>query len=315
MKQILADIECPFCHEGSPFVRYQISERHRIVKCGSCGLMWLHPRPTMEELHEVYDERYYCNDDFYNPEGANLYGYHDYLFERTNKQYTYQEMAEKADELLGRDRRAEDGDKPTWLDVGCGLGFLMDVAFDHGYRVQGIEFNPYAVQAIKARYTFPVICGDIHDVELDRRFEVISLFDVIEHLDDPFEDLKRLRRIVADDGLLLVQTMDSESLPSRIIGKRLEDFRRTREHLYFFSRESITKVLDAAGWEVVDIASAGHTFQLSMLLDRLALYAPRLIKVIRFLIWPRWLLQANIYVNPHTKMMVYARPKPAGKKA
>lgn len=311
MKQYLPELACPFCARRSPFIRYQITDQHRIVKCEDCGLMWLHPRPSLEELHEIYDEGYYHNEEFYDSAGSKLYGYYDYLYERLNKQYTYQKMADRADELLRRDRH-HDQEKPAWLDVGCGLGFLMDVAFDHGYRVHGVEFNPYAVQAIEAKYTFPVTCGSIHDLDPGERYQVISLFDVIEHLDDPFGDLKRLRNLVSDDGLLMLQTMDSESLPSRIIGKRLEDFRRFREHLYFFSRQSMTRVLEAAGWEVVDIVSVGHTFQLEMLLDRVALYTPRLVKVLKFLIWPKWLLAANIYVNPHTKMMVYARPQAGG---
>lgn len=308
MKKHLEQLTCPFCGEPSPWVRYQITDDHCIVKCGGCGLMWLHPRPSLDELHEIYDEGYYHNEEFYDSGGASLYGYYDYIYERINKQYTYQKMADRADEMLGRDRH-EDEQPPAWLDVGCGLGFLMDVAFDHGYGVHGVEFNPYAVKAIQAKYTFPVTCGSIHDLDQDRRFEVISLFDVIEHLDDPFGDLGKLRSLVAEDGLLMLQTMDSESVPSRIIGKRLEDFRRFREHLYFFSRKSITRVLEAAGWEVADIVSVGHTFQLEMLLDRIALYTPRLVKVLKFLVWPKWLLDANIYVNPHTKMMVYARPK------
>lgn len=309
MKKHLQDLNCPFCQQDAPLVRYQITEEHCIVKCTSCGLMWLHPRPSLDELHEVYDQDYYRNQDFYDPEGTSLYGYHDYIYERVNKQYTYQKMADRADDILGWERDASDERNPAWLDVGCGLGYLMDVAFDHGYQVQGVEFNPFAVKAIEAKYTFEVTCGSIHEQEFARRFDVISLFDVIEHLDDPFADLKRLRELVSEDGLLLLQTMDSESLPSRIIGKRLEDFRRFREHLYFFSRESMTAVLEAAGWEVAEIVSVGHTFQLSMLLDRIGLYSPRLIKAMKFLIWPKWLLQANIYVNPHTKMLLYARPK------
>ena len=69
--------------------------------------------------------------------------------------------------------------------------------------------------------------------------DAVVMFDVIEHLRDPFAALDRLRDAVVENGLLVLSTMDSESVVSRLIGSRLEDFRRTREHLFFFSRETL----------------------------------------------------------------------------
>lgn len=301
-------LECPFCKTLHPKIRYKY-ENCAIVKCQKCGLMWLFPRPEENQLYEVYgDIKYYFNQDFFSKGDSKIYGYVDYLAERINKQYWYKKIIQKTKAIIQTESSSEEK-KYRWLDVGCGLGFCMDVAYDYGFDVSGIEFNLPAVEYIRAKYTFPVEYGRLNEIQFSRQYDVVSMFDVIEHLTDPIADLCKLREVVSDHGCLLIQTMDSESFVSRLLGKRLEDFRRFREHLFFFSRDSLKQILEHCGWEVYEMRSIGQTFQVSALVDRFAVYSKFLSKFIRGMIHPKWLLEANIYVNPGTKMMIYARPK------
>ena len=300
--------ECPLCSRPGPVLRYRF-EDCAILRCRECGLMWLHPKPELEQLHKVYDEGYYQNKGFFQKDGNKLYGYVDYLAERINKQYDYQRVVGRVKKMLPEPAPGAGG-PGRWLDVGCGLGFLMDVAFDQGFQVRGVEFNRSAIRYIQSKFTYPVDYGLVQELKFDGVFDVISLFDVIEHMSDPAGALRFLRGIMAPGGVCAIQTMDSDSLMSRLIGKHLEDFRRTREHLYFFSRRSLSRMLDETGWEVVDIRFVGHTFQIGDLIKRLSVYAGWIEKLARILVRPRWLFEANVYINPGTKMMVYARPKP-----
>jgi 2-polyprenyl-3-methyl-5-hydroxy-6-metoxy-1,4-benzoquinol methylase len=269
--------------------------------------MWLFPVPTLDDLREVYSQDYFSNPNFLSNSNELLFGYTDYISERINKQYGYRGTVHNAITLLGSDIRGAGERK--WLDVGCGLGYLLDVAFDHGFAVKGLEFNPTAVAKLRAKYTFPVATGGVETLDESEQFDVISLLDVIEHLRNPFEDLTRLRQAINPGGVLIVSTMDSDSIVSRLLGKRLEDFRRTREHLYFFSRETIQRTLEKHGWETVQIRSIGHTFQLGALLDRTRMISPLLGGAAKAIVYPRWLLDANLYLNPGTKMIVFARPR------
>lgn len=271
--------------------------------------MWLHPMPTLDDLRRVYGDGYFSNAGLLQRAEAHIYGYVDYIAERINKQYGYRALVADTKAALAGEGKLLAGEKPRWMDVGCGFGYLLDVAFDGGFAVSGLEFNRHAVEYVRSKYTYDVREGTIADMPPGARYHVISLLDVIEHLRDPFSDLRRLRSCIHDGGRLLVLTMDSDSLVSRFLGKRLEDFRRIREHLFFFSRRSLSAVLEACGWEVVQIESIGHTFEIEMLLDRLASMAPRLARVLRAMVRPRWLLKANVYVNPRTKVLVTARPR------
>ena len=275
-----------------------------IYRCPNCELMFLFPRPSVSDLKALYDDRYFSNRKFLNYENEHLYGYVDYIAERIGKQFEDKSMVRKTKDMLS----AHEGRKPRWLDVGCGLGYLLDIAFDEGFDVQGVEYNQAAVNYIRSKYVYPVSCEAVGDMRPTEKFDVVSLMDVVEHLLDPFKDLEHIRSLMADNGVLVIATMDSDSVMSRLLGKRLEDFRRTREHLYFFSRRSLTRALTAAGFDVVGIQSRGHTFALRALLDRLACYSPWMSRALKALVYPRWLLEAHIYVNPHTKILVYARP-------
>ena len=299
--------ECPFCSQTGPRLKYRF-EDCAILRCGGCDLMWLYPRPELEQLHKVYDEGYYQNKEFFRKDGNKLYGYVDYLAERINKQYDYQRVVGRVKSMLPERGSGLDG-KRRWLDVGCGLGYLMDVAFDQGFQVHGVEFNRSAIRYIQSKFTYPVEYGLVQELKFDGTFDVISLFDVIEHMEDPACALRHLRGIVAPPAVCVIQTMDSDSLMSRLIGKRLEDFRRTREHLYFFTRRSITRMLNETGWEVLDIRFVGHTFQIRDLIKRISVYGGWIERLAQALVHPRWLLEANVYFNPGVKMMVYARPK------
>lgn len=296
-------VECPFCKNpgASPRFRFADSSIHR---CPQCGLMFLHPRPSTESLKEVYTDTYFSNPDLTRPDVETLYGYVDYMSERINKQYGYQRVVEATKDMLS----PQGAGKPRWLDIGCGLGYLLDVAFDNGFDVTGIEFNEYAVRHIRSRYRYPVHCGTVHDAELAGKFDVVSMMDVIEHLRDPFADLARIRGLVSERGVLVLLTMDCDSPVSRLLGKRFEELRRIREHLFFFSRRSIVPILRQHGFTVEGISSMGHTFRLGFLLNRLRVYSPALSEILESLVRPRWLLDANFHVNPGTKMIVFARP-------
>ena len=270
-----------------------------------CSLLYLDPWPTAAELHAVYSEDYFENDDFMEGDHANLFGYSDYIGERFNKQPQYAAIARRILNLLSME-----GTRPRLLEVGCGYGYFLSEAFEEGFDVAGVEFNPSAVERFRAKYSFPVWCGAMEDVDLEHgSYDCVAMFDVIEHLLDPFACLDKTHEALKPGGLLALSTMDAESWSSRLLGKRLEDFRRTREHLIFFGRETLRSVLDEHGFDTVSIRSIGHTFELSFLLERLSLYNRTLFGAARRMADVSGLGRIPLRVNPHTKMIAIARKR------
>ncbi|MDE2662888.1 MAG: class I SAM-dependent methyltransferase [Gemmatimonadota bacterium] len=296
-----AEDPCEFCGGTSIKTKYDFGPQ-RIVRCVNCTFMWLTPRPTEEELHEIYGFDYYRNDAFFAHGNETLYGYYDYFSERFIKQHDHRRIVDRLAEMSG----GAPGEAPRFLDIGCGLGYLLDVAHDGGFAVEGVEYNPEAVKWITAKYRFPVYCGDFMKYD-GEGFDAVAMLDVIEHLPQPLEALRRVAALVAPGGVFVLSTMDSDSLVSRLIGKRLEDFRRTREHLYFFNRKTITGALERAGFEVLRIESYGLTIQMDFLAARARLAFPVVGAALERLV--RWGRLANVRFrfDPRTKMIVYAR--------
>lgn len=304
------DSRCGFCGAGSASVRYDFGA-HRILRCPGCTFMWLDPQPSAAELHEVYGADYYRNEQFFDAGGDTIYGYHDYLSERFVKQQDLKRVVDRIAALLdgtgeGGDGRGAEVRGQRFLDVGCGFGYLLDVAHDRGFAVEGIDYNRSAVDWIARKYRFSAACGDFMAYE-GEPCDAVTMLDVIEHLPQPFDALAKAASLTRTGGIFAVSTMDCDSFVSRLLGRRLEDFRRTREHLYFFNRRTMRACLERAGFEVLRIDTYGLTIRLDALMKRARLAVPGIGAGLERLV--RWagLSRQQIHFDPRTKMIVYAR--------
>jgi SAM-dependent methyltransferase len=293
---------CPRCGHGSARVRYDYG-REKIVCCEGCRLLYLDPLPLPSDLAEVYGDGYFENLSFFDGDDSQLFGYSDYIAERLNKQPQYARIAREIKGLMLPMER-----EPQLLEVGCGFGYFLPEAFEEGFAVRGLEFNKHAVDRLRRKYAFQIYSGALEDARFEPdSFDAVAMFDVIEHLHDPFAALDTLHAAMTPGGVLAVSTVDAGSLVSRLLGSRLEDFRRTREHLFFFTRETLTEVLEEHGFDVMSIRSIGHTFGLSFLLNRLALYNRPIFDALRRMVESIGLGDVQLRINPGTKMIVLAR--------
>lgn len=292
--------DCGFCGSESVFTRYDLGT-HEILRCKSCTFMWLHPPPSQAELHEVYGEDYYRNRRFFDGDDK-IYGYFDCFSEHPTKERDNHRVLDRLTGFL---------DPPvtrgrSFLDIGCGLGYLLSAASARGFRVEGIDYNRAATDWVAETHGFPVSCGDFMDYE-GKACDAVTMLDVIEHLPQPLGALDKARSLTRPGGVFALSTMDSDSLVSRLVGKRLEDFRRTREHLFFFNRATIRRALERAGFEVIGIDSFGLTIQMGFLTRRARLAYPRAGAALERLVgWLR-LSKRKLHFDPRTKMIVYAR--------
>jgi 2-polyprenyl-3-methyl-5-hydroxy-6-metoxy-1,4-benzoquinol methylase len=283
-------------------VRYDYG-REKILRCSNCALLYLYPWPDAEETEAVYGDTYFRNLELLQGQNRSIFGYTDYIAERFNKQPQFAEIAREIRSLLVPLDRT-----PRLLEVGCGFGYFLDEAFEEGFSVTGVEFNPKAIERLSRKYVFPIKSGALEKVELEPGgFDAVAMFDVIEHLRNPFVCIDKIYDALAPGGLLAISTLDAESLVSRLIGKRLEDFRRTREHLFFFSRHTLRRILEDHGFDLLLIRSIGHTFEINFLLNRLTLYNQPVFSALRRIVDKLGLGSLQLRVNPHTKMIAIAR--------
>lgn len=135
------------------------------------------------------------------------------------------------------------------LDVGCAYGYFVELALSAGYDAYGIDPSAHAVARAKLRLNGRIQKETIGSVKFpNKRFDVITMLDVVEHLADPRTDLRKVASLLADDGRILIATGDTESRAAKLLGRRWT-FYIPPQHLYFFNKSTMTKLLDQSGLE------------------------------------------------------------------
>lgn len=198
----------------------------RWVQCQRCGHGFANPRPSAAALARAFDD----------PAPSHLVS------------WQYDKLTTWSDIVHDIWQRRPSG---RWLDVGVANGSLAGVAQDYGYEVVGVDRHPgYAAQVRQLGVEF--LLGDIATLDLgERRFDVVSLGDVIEHVPDPKSVIKRVAALLEPAGLLWLSTPNYEGVWTR--ARRDEDAMwKEGEHLHFFGLRSLRRLLADAGLEVMD---------------------------------------------------------------
>lgn len=290
-------VKCNLCFSDSPGHYIKI-EGFSIVKCKMCGLIYVNPRLHQDELHEIYHEKYFDNPAFVNKKDK-LFGYHQYLKDKKLIIATFKKQLKNINRF---------SKKGKLLDVGCAHGFFLEIAKKNGWDVQGIEISKEGYNYVKKKLKIKVSNKTLEKSNFKKdQFDVITMLDVIEHLSDPHSAIKHVNKILKPNGLFVITTPDIGSLTAKLLGKYWEEIRRVREHIYFFSRKTLTKMLEKNGFKVLKIESAGRYFTIKTALERSKLYNQKISSFIEKVCKNLKIQDKMIYINPFYKITVYAK--------
>ncbi|MFB3785505.1 MAG: methyltransferase domain-containing protein [bacterium] len=140
------------------------------------------------------------------------------------------------------------GEEKRFLDAGCSAGYAVLVFQRCGWRAMGLDIDTDAVAFGQAR-GIDVRVGTVDTLDSSSpRFDLITLIDIIEHVADPAALLRQCHGLLNPGGLLYVKTPCADSLPHRFIGS---EWLEASEHLHFFSRATLRKLLLDTGYEVI----------------------------------------------------------------
>ncbi len=227
--------------------RARWGRRVRTVACRGCGLVYLDPRLDADALGAFYRDRIY--PEYRDTAG----GFHERLLAASRKQ-----AAETFDYFVHRAGVSLRGLR--LLELGCGLGDFLDLARRAGADVLGVERDgPYADFA-ERHHRVPVVRSAIESLAPAGPYDVIALFHVLEHVEDPCGVLESLHRHLAPGGRVLIE------VPNFLGGARilLSEFLRV-EHLYNFSPVTLREVLRKTGFR--QTASEADAYVLRVVAD------------------------------------------------
>lgn len=232
--QDIANHECPCCGRGkwesaARLPAFIFGENIDIIACKACGCAATWPPPSLSTTYYQENQAY-----------SNLF---------THKEALYIGFAKS---LLQTLRGIIEPERKTLLDVGCGGGFLVQAATDIGMVAEGIEANKTMVAWANQR-KLNVSSGNVRLLkETGRRYDVVVLSAILEHIDDPHELLQSCREILNNSGVVLVSQASFDGLLPKVFPWGWYGW-QPKEHYWHFTPTSFTKLAASSGYETVKL--------------------------------------------------------------
>lgn len=222
---------CPLC--GGVARPWLVKSGYRHLECGACGAGYLDPDSVPEDLESLYTHAYF--------EGGAGHGYGDYLSDRQLLERNFRERLEWIESHCAPGRL---------LEVGPGLGVFLHTARARGWQATGVEIAEDCAATASELAGVPVVAGDFLDADtaLEGGFDLICMFDVLEHLRDPAAALRRAHALLRPGGLLVVETGDRASPWARLLG-RFWHFIDPPQHLFYFSAAGLEALARRCGFQ------------------------------------------------------------------
>lgn len=307
-------ISCILCGQSETRLAFRGKDRlgvtdetFSIVQCQGCGLLYLNPRPTREEMGQYYPYSQY--KDEFTPAIED----EPSVVSRLNRLYHMERLCRAVE------RVKQEG---QLLDVGCATGNFLDrMRRRGGWRVYGVEVHEEAARYAQERFGLEVFQGELEGARYAARsFDVVTLWNVLEHLHSPLDTLGEIRRLLKDDGVLILTVPNVESLDARLFGECWIGLDPPR-HLYGFSARTLDRLLRKAGLathETRFITGSYHSFTASLrlavskrswpgqwraIVERMVISLPAHGLLLPYLRVTEWCRRGAI-------LTVYARPAP-----
>jgi len=209
------------------------------VKCKNCGLVYMSPRMTKEESKTFYKEHR-------NLSSSPL----------TSDQFDKKFVAREVERAKLVERFSPRCGKV--LDIGCATGNFLRLLKSQGWQVLGIE--PHLEYARYAEdQGLDIFAGTLDETDFaDEYFDTVTLFHILEHLDNPLDSLQKIKRWLVPGGLCFIE-VPNLNISRLNMGKAFYQAQFQENHNYIFSRHALQGIIEKAGFKIVRLRTSGET--------------------------------------------------------
>lgn len=250
---------CRIC-QGTRYSPFAEKNGFHLERCQGCGLVQVTDDLRQVNLADYYDQEFFDETyDWLQAPGAGR-----------RKEYR------KFNYRLGEIEKLKP-EKGAILDIGCSFGFFLDVARARGWRPVGVEIGDYAARFAREKLSLEVHVRDLLEAPLDDgRFDAITMWNVLEHLNDPLAQFHRINALLKPGGVIVFTTGDVDSYIRRLEGLRWRAL-IPPIHVANYNFGAIQRLFERTGFEV-----AVRSVALPREADLKALGAIGLLKAARF---------------------------------
>ena len=216
------------------------------------GFYEIKDKPTLEELQNYYAEKYY--------QEARTNYEHEYSKDELKYFRSRLEQRHAALKVIQANSAGSEG--KTFLDVGCGEGYAMAYFKEQGYITRGLDFSSAGVESKNPECVNELVTGNLFEllqseIELGERYDIVWLQNVLEHVLDPVDLMRRLRSLISSVGVAVItvpndcSTIQNEAMKRGHIDRSF--WIAPPDHLSYFDNTSLGNIARETGWEVADM--------------------------------------------------------------
>lgn len=232
------DIKCILCGRAAFRIKGK-KNGYQVIIC-NCGLVFINPQPLPEVTEKIYNQEYFSGGSNFGYQGINYLGKENEDWFKYIPGLTLKKI-EKHLKHKGR-----------LLDIGCAVGHFLETARNNGWGVSGIELSKFAREYAEKRLNINIYTTLEQSPFKNNDFDVITAFEIIEHTHNPANFLRKASSLLKEGGILGVSTPNlSNSKTSKTFMKW--NYLTPPEHLFYFDKKTITKLLEANGFSVVEV--------------------------------------------------------------
>ena len=232
--------KCPWCGSEKAQINLWLKdeflskEDFHLCECLSCGLVYTMPRPSKDKIGAYYkSEEYYSHQE-------NTKGFIPKLYEKV-----------KSINLRSKYKMATQGmNVGTLLDIGCGVGDFLRTAEQKGWQCTGVEPSEDAKDIARKRIKADILNSEDLERLSDASFDLITMWHVLEHVDDLRWQVEQLQRLVKPEGRIVIAVPNYKSHDAQYY-KELWAAYDVPRHLNHFSKPVITKIFKIKGLKLV----------------------------------------------------------------
>lgn len=141
------------------------------------------------------------------------------------------------------------------LDIGCSYGFYLKIFKEFGYITEGIDISKKAVNYALKKYNLRVYKKDFRTFRFSKkRYDIITLFDILEHLPNPRKTLSKINKLLKKNGIIIIQTPNIRSIIAKITGVNWF-WLVTPQHIFLYSIKSLIILLESEKFKILHIST------------------------------------------------------------
>ena len=224
--------QCPVCQSSNPADFFYV-RRRQFVRCSSCLLIW------GQQIDAKETKRVYQSDSYQSIQPQHKF-----------RETIFRKKLNEIEKMKGIGRI---------LDVGCGEGKFLDIARSKGWETYGTELSPMAYDQAMKEFNLDIFLGELSGAKFpDSNFDVVTLFNVLDQIPSPLDELSEIYRILNDRGLLVLR------IPNATFHVNLVKMMKSLEpqlvfHLYCFTPQTIKYLLAKVGFDHISVSNSDLT--------------------------------------------------------